>query len=736
MSEHDARLGDLDGTLLAWEIATTLTAKPLAGPEWHSAASGEPGAVRSTPRRGTIQPVMASLAGRYPAATSRRVASGVAVRRGALAAAVLWAPLLGCTVLEDEASDTRETRAACTSDADCSAGICQPAFGVCSQTEGELTRLLFEITPAAADPVYGGARFLTVLDLAAAPPEGVPARGIAPGWLELNVRPRVPVNGSVPAELVQAECPSRARSTLPMHLTFNPRERLYGLSAAPYDVSTTFNEQSREFEFHGLLPPGSYDVYMRPDTSELGDECTAVPQIFRNRLVGEGMFELPQPAPTALRMSVPWKESLEGWTVDVVHPVTGEIISNRVRLGSAARDPDDPSKLEAELIYSNTVSDFMIDGEAPNEGGAELIRFAPPRGSTAGTVLLQRTGIGLATPGEGQIGDVLNLGTAVDFQAWVWKRDEYDTAVPATVQFAARDLDDAADGVPTAFDTSATVDERGRIQVRLLPGRYRVRVTPPGIQLPNLGLLSSYEKTITVWPNEPGQLPVQGGHVIEVPPAVSIEGRIQTESGQALEGVDVQASAANLSPEPCPSSDDNVAGFCDRARVVLRSALAQDPFLPRTRTGLSQRNGEFVVAGLDCGQCEPGAGAWFDLSVRPPVETGYPWLILRSLEVDSNRRMRSALRVPRPVAHPVRLTYGDPTPANPEGERTVPGLAGALVRVYALLDAEGRLVSDASALVPCMEVPEASPCTQSALQVAEQRSGPDGRFLLLLPPSL
>jgi hypothetical protein len=652
-----------------------------------------------------------------------------------LGCAVLSCTVLGCTVRQDETSDARETRAVCTSDAECSTGHCQQAFGVCSEPQGQLERLLFEITPPAADPVYGGARFFTVLDLAAANVEGVPERGIDPGWLELNVRPRVPVNGSVRAELVQAACPSRARSTLPIHLTFNPRERLFGLPSAPYDVSTSFNVETSEFEFNGLLPPGRYDVYMRPDGGELGPECTAVPQIFRNRVVGDGLFELPQPTPSALRLTVPWKERLEGWTVDVVHPVTGEIISNRVRLGQAARDPADPSKLEAQLIYSNTVSDFMIDGDATNEGGAELIRFAPPGSETAGTVLLQRTGIGLATPGEGQIGDVLNLGTPVDYQAWVWQRDEYDTPVPATVRFAARDLDDAADGVPTAFDTSAKVDERGRIQVQLLPGRYRVRVTPPGIRVPNVGLLSSFEKTITVWPNESGRVLVQGGHVIEVPPAVSLGGRIQTEGGEPLAGVAVQASAASSTSEDCADEDDTAA-FCDPARVVLRSALAQDPFVPRTRSGLSQGDGEFNILGLDCGQCEPGAGATFDLSVRPPVESGLPWVLRRGYQLDSNQRLRAPLRVPSPVAHAIRLTYGDPPPASLGQGSTVPGLAGALVRVYALLDADSNLVTNAEAQVPCAEVPESQACTQAAVQVAELRSGRDGRLLLLLPPGL
>ena len=239
-----------------------------------------------------------------------------------------------------------------------------------------------------------------------------------------------------------------------------------------------------------------------------------------------------------------------------------------------------------------------------------------------------------------------------------------------------------------------------------------------------------------MWPNEPGQPPVQGGHVIEVPPAVSIAGRIHTDGGQPLEDVEVEASAAAINRERCASSEENTAGFCDRSRSVLRTALAQDPFSPRTRTALSAANGEFQIEGVDCGQCEPGAGAWFDVSVRPPVESGYPWRILRALEVDSRGSGLGTLRLPRPVSHALRLTYGDPTPSSPEGESTVPGLAGALVRVYALLDSASRLVTDADALVPCLEVPESQPCTQAALQVAELRSGPDGRLLLLLPPTL
>ena len=118
---------------------------------------------------------------------------------------------LGCTVNPDAASEAGEVQPACQGDADCSFGHCLTAFGVCSQSQGELTRLLFEVTPPASDPVYGGARYLTIADLSVMDPQGVPERGIAPGWHELNVRPRVPVSGSVSAAPDQTACLSRAR---------------------------------------------------------------------------------------------------------------------------------------------------------------------------------------------------------------------------------------------------------------------------------------------------------------------------------------------------------------------------------------------------------------------------------------------------------------------------------------------------------------------------------------------
>ena len=662
-----------------------------------------------------------------------------------LAGLVSWAAL-SCSVLPDTASDVPLAPLSCASDAECNSGYCLIPFGVCSQTGGELTRLLFEVTPPASDPVYGGARFLTIMDLNAAELGGVLERGIEPGWIELNVRPRVPVSGSVAAAPDQGACLSSARSTLPVTLTFTPRERLFGLPAPSYDLSTRLDPATGEYAFQGSLPPGNYDVYMRPETALSSEGCVAIPQIFHNRQIGNSFPPLKQPAPASLELTFQGEDNHEGWVVDVVHPVTGEVLSNRVRLSAANRDPV-TNTLRAKLYYSYSGEQpEQMDGSAEPimRDADELVRLTPPAGGpAAGTVFLARSGI-LGSSGQGQLGDVFQFGSPVSFQSWVWPQHGADVPVPATVSFAARDLDAVAAGVSTSFNRSATVDERGQIRLSLLPGRYRVRVTPPGVAEASSGLLAAFESDVTVWPNDRGDSPVQGGHVLQVPDALSLVGRLVTDAGALpLAGVEVRATAAVSIEDPCPVAPVGQSPLrCDQGLApVLRKALALDLFVPRTRNASSQADGSFVLEGLDCGQCQPGAGGRFDLSVRPTPDLHLPWLVRRGYNLFEPGALQFPLRVPRPVARAMRLTYGDPTPppgADPSlGGVVPPGLASALVRVYALIDEESKVVTDANVVDPCATLSKPMPgqhCVQSVLQVAELRSGNDGEFLLLLPP--
>jgi hypothetical protein len=660
---------------------------------------------------------------------------------GARACGFMACSFLACSVLPEKTSDAPATPLTCSSDGECGKGHCLLPFGVCSQEQGELTHLLFEITPPASDPVYGGARFLTIMDLSAAPPDGVPDRGIEAGWIELNVRPRVPVSGSVSAPPDQSDCVSGAGSTLPVSLTFTPREHLFGLSVPSYDLTAT-RDASGEYTFRGSLPPGNYDVYMRPNTQALSESCLAIPQIFHKRQIGSTFKPFEQTALASLQLTFSGDDNHDGWVVDMVHPVTGEVISNRVRLSAAHRDPM-TNALRAKLYYSRDADDFITPG-------TELVRLTPPPDPNvvAGTVFLQRSGLEIAAAGEGTIGDIFRFGNPVNYQAWVWKKDDpnqeqSDIPVPATVSFAARDLDDMADGVLTLFNRSADVDPKGQVRVQLLPGQYRVRVTPPGVVVKDdLGQLSSLETTVTVWPNENGSASVQGGNVIGVPVASKLIGRVLAESDrQPVPNVEVRASASEQ--ELCPVAvDGEQAVPCTMRDAVLTKVRAVDPFVPRTRTGLSQPDGEFVVDGLDCRQCSVGGGVRFDLSLRPPPETRLPWLIVPAYYLPGGEKhIPQPLVIKRPVAHAVRLTYGDPAPlagSDPQSTGVPPVLAGALVRVYALLSDQQRLLTDAADTEPCVTVAasQTGHCVQSVLQVAELRSGDTGEFLLLLPPNL
>lgn len=641
------------------------------------------------------------------------------MRHGLVAlGALLWACLLwSCEVQPGPPLVSRGAAAPCSADADCPDGdVCNALVQACSSPEGTLSTLLFEVVPQATDPRYGSARYFQLVT-------GLDASSDEP--LVLNVAERVAVQGQVDAAPEQAAC-TRGTS-LPVMLTFTPREHLLGLSVPSYVFEARFDEVvTGEYRFSGSLPPGRYDVYMQPRPAlTLPTGCNLAPQVFRDVAVGGQAGVGPStgtalsPAQGSLRLSMGWRDDLEGWLVDVVHPVTGEVISTRSTLrASRAVDSSTGPVIEFTLHYSiGGTRDFIQPGE-------ELVRFTPPPDAPpAGTVLLQRSGLELVTSGEGTIGNVTDFGDPVDFQSWVWRADDLNTPVEGTVSFVATSLAQVEPGVLASFSSSATVDALGQVKLLLLPGEYRVRVVPN----PDSGLAASQYR-VTVRPG----VPSQQGHTIPVPSAAQMSGTVLTAAGNPVADAHVVLTASRTANGSCrqrPSSSAE-ATSCERSPAELQRALGEDPFVPRSRGALTQQSGAFTLDEVDCGACEAGREpARFDLTVRPPAASRLPWLVKTNVELDGTERgaRLDSLRVPSPVVRPARVTFAD-------GSLPLPG---ALVTAYAVLDASSTPVDDPESLPPCVAVGASEQrCLRSAIPVAEARSDSNGELLLLLPPRL
>ena len=152
--------------------------------------------------------------------------------------------------------------------------------------------------------------------------------------------------------------------------------------------------------------------------------------------------------------------------------------------------------------------------------------------------------------------------------------------------------------------------------------------------------------------------------------------------------------------------------------------------------------------GLDCGRCEAEQPVLFDMTVRPEIDSGLPWVVRTGVDPYADRRLSSRIRCEFPCQWraPMRVTYGGihdrPGTERRQTPRTTSRLtqrlSGALVRVFALLDNHGQIVPQPGEMTPCVSVPSSAPgtCLQSLLQVAEARTGSEGDFLLLLPPDL
>jgi hypothetical protein len=648
-----------------------------------------------------------------------------------------------CNVhLAGDASEGGATNT-CERSADCAAGTCR--FGACVAAEGALETLLLEIVPPASAPGIGGVRVLDIAD----------GFSVSRNDLELNLPRVASLRGFLRAydPEVQQACLQGAASTLPVRVTFTPRERSIGLSGGTYVATTTLSESRssshpcrdsyatgmREHDLSVNVPVGRYDIYVEP--LELDDACAIAPALLEENLqieAGNVCLKLAASRPEELRVLVEWRGAFEGvrsldrWSVDLVHPITGQVLSTRGALSAASvtTTQNDVPAYEVRLWMS------------PLPGGQkrELVRLTPPEGAFAPVIQLERSALVAVTPGtsDALIGNLDPFPAPVQLEGWVWRDADFERGrevpVPATVLLTATRLDGIAPGIFASYATAAEVGADGRLVAAVLPGAYRARVVP------TVGSgLSAFETVLEVpctrLAAEPDRCAlresetpevVQAGRVLRVPAAARVTGTVRSALGsEAVEGAMVTGVAGLTRARVCAA---DAGGVCAASPVgVLERALGEDRFAPRGVSALVI-DGRFAIDEADCALCQQSEGAIFDFLVRPADGSGFSWGIRSGVVIQGDTELGS-IAVPLPTVHRGRVQL-------PQADAPVP-IGGALIRAYAFRLSDGSVTSDAD-LPACNagELEPSSDCIRSVLQVAETRAAADGTFSLFVPASV
>lgn len=587
---------------------------------------------------------------------------------------------------------------------DCGSEQSCPSGSYCSEDRcvaesGTLSTLLFALS-ASADQLAGQQLFRT----ASVRPDG--------GRFTLDLDGVSRVTGTVQASAAPGcaeatdfrgpdsmESLRRSRDeSIPVRLTFHPIERMLGL---PVSSSTTVSKLTGggmvpdTYPFRLQLPAGRYDVYIQPfdvvvTSLEVAPEgCALPPELIRGALFdGEVLFSHRMPLPAHLDLKVKWTDratTLEGWVVDMLEPVTGRVISTRAPLSL-------PTDTVDALVYSVGLDYLPVLENDQQVTGNEIVRLSPPDPTKAPSVLFQRSALELFAKGQGVIDQLAAVPNPVSLEGQVIDVDS-GAAQRANVTLTATELLGMPAGTLTAFTRSVQTREDGTFVLDVLPGTYRVLTIPAQDVNAADAPFAANEVTWKIAAS-PAR---QAGRAVALSRARAVTGAVFTPWEDPARGV-------SISVEPSPGTI---------VTDVFARAIGELPLVPRSTTSGVSDNGAFELFA-DPGT--PDKPNLFDLSVRPPTASGFPWLLLPRLELGEDTVNVGELQ----LASPVQLELTAELRGNSQSGDL---LSGANLRVYALLDAEGKPTNDAA-------------LAKSAVAIAESALDSDARAKVLLPPAL
>ena len=242
----------------------------------------------------------------------------------------------------------------------------------------------------------------------------------------------------------------------------------------------------------------------------------------------------------------------------------------------------------------------------------------------------------------------------------------------ATLAFRNDSVVDGDTGLEGRFETTVTADDAGQFEVSLLPGEYDVVVAAPSRAEVDGTPSRSESAGIRLYRNEIFKTDT-AGRVWTLPDRVQITGQVMSPSQEGMSGVRVSATALGWEVDGLPEAPFNRSN--------------------ETTTGAT---GNFFL---------PVDSGTYDLYLKAPADSGFPWVVVPNVVFDSDSSDPSrvlSMAAPMPVTGRLLTTDGEP-------------IENAEIRALAYLETDGVL---------------------RTLPVGRTTSEANGEFVLLLPPSL
>jgi hypothetical protein len=584
----------------------------------------------------------------------------------ALFAAALPA-VSGCVILGGADLDVTNS---CSSSSDCkNGGVCADlgeGVQACVATKAELPDLILEVSPSAEASFGASKAFLMPFGgegLVAELPEGlVVAHDI--GLSEVRVSP---IEAFVDYDYKNCLLPPGGK--VAADFTFYRDAVHAGLP----------DYEARAFPLDGAvdayavdLPPGKYDIHVVPRAPEGCAEAPPPPTFHRGVDLSQGgKIDLHLTAPPRVitgTIGFPQGQDLTGWSIEVVEPVHGKLVSRSQVLA-----------VEPLNLYATYNLDYYWESGPES---SPILRLTPPSGVDAPKLFWQVASLNPLNTDESflQADLVLIDLDAVGREVEAYVLDSDNNPVVASVAIKSIELSGNA-SKSANYNIVVDNDVKGRFVTKLPPGRYMVTAHPTAD--------STKAATTVPWEITP-QLEDKEcfcGNSIKLFDKSVVSGRVTLPNGMSFSSGAARLSSSNVPGRPYLAS-----------RLVADSA----PSLP-TATPLDPFGGFSILT-------DPGT---VDLTVLPPAESRYPWLLRAQLHVKENVDGAQVFEFDEDL----KFSY--------------PVLVGGVVR-----DPSGQIVSNAKVRAWLPVIASGSTSETVVIQIAEGSTDANGRYSLALAPSL